>query len=134
MVRQLSSKHSAIPADTANLLKWNPRFAASIEKLQSHGASSFFCERENGPTRNQQLAINGVTLESPCCCPSRAAQVLRFLEHFKVTDDDIAYLREQLPDCEEGFWDWFQNELDVGQLRVCARPAGGVEMYRSSFL
>ena len=47
-------------------------------------------------------------------------QVLRFLAHFKVTDEDIAYLKTQMPHCDPRFWDWLQFELDVGQLRVCS--------------
>jgi nicotinic acid phosphoribosyltransferase len=45
-------------------------------------------------------------------------QVLRFLESFRVTDDDISYLKTVMPHCEGGFWDWMRNELDVRNLKV----------------
>jgi nicotinate phosphoribosyltransferase len=50
-------------------------------------------------------------------------EVLRFVQTFKVTDSDIAYLRTLIPSAEEGFWAWL-GALDCSKVKLYAVAEG----------
>ena len=52
-------------------------------------------------------------------------ECIRYLESFKVTDTDIAYLRTLLPRAEPGFFDWLR-QLDASDVTVHAVREGTV--------
>jgi nicotinate phosphoribosyltransferase len=54
---------------------------------------------------------------------------LRLLENFHFTDDHIAYLKEQMPQCERGFFDWLKS-VDCSKMRVYALEEGTISFPR----
>ena len=42
---------------------------------------------------------------------------LRLFENFHFTDDHIAYLKEQMPQCEKGFFDWLKT-VDCSRIKI----------------
>jgi nicotinate phosphoribosyltransferase len=50
---------------------------------------------------------------------------LRLFEHFHFTDDHIAYLRDQMPLCEAGFFDWLKD-VDCSRMKVYALKEGTI--------
>jgi len=58
---------------------------------------------------------------------------LRLFEHFRFTDEHIAYLREQMPQCKKGFFDWLKN-VDCSGMKVHAFKEGTVSFPREPFL
>ncbi|KNC77097.1 nicotinate phosphoribosyltransferase, partial [Sphaeroforma arctica JP610] len=52
-------------------------------------------------------------------------EVLKFLANFKVTDNDIEYLRS-LNLFKEGYLHWLQHELDMGDLKIYSLYEGTV--------
>ncbi len=54
---------------------------------------------------------------------------LRLFENFHFTDDHIAYLREQMPQCEKGFFDWLKS-VDCSKMKVYALKEGTISFPR----
>lgn len=56
-------------------------------------------------------------------------ECLRFLENFRYSESDIAYLRETLPDIEKEFFD-FLSELTTKDVTLYALEEGSVAFPR----
>jgi nicotinic acid phosphoribosyltransferase len=56
---------------------------------------------------------------------------LRLFENFHFSDDHIAYLKEQMPQCENGFFDWLKS-VDCSRMKIYA--FGGVWVSRYSYM
>jgi nicotinate phosphoribosyltransferase len=54
---------------------------------------------------------------------------LRLFEYFHFSDDDIAYLREQMPRAEKGFFDWLKS-VDCSRMKIYALKEGTVSYPR----
>ncbi len=54
---------------------------------------------------------------------------LRLFENFRFTDDHVAYLKEQMPQCEKGFFDWLKN-VDCSRLKMYALKEGTISFPR----
>lgn len=52
-------------------------------------------------------------------------ECLRYVEHFSVTDEDVAYLRTLLPNAEEGFFAWIRS-VNCDEIRIYAVDEGTV--------
>ena len=50
---------------------------------------------------------------------------LRLFENFHFTDDHIAYLKEQMPQCQKGFFDWLKR-VDCSNMKIYALKEGTV--------
>jgi nicotinate phosphoribosyltransferase len=50
---------------------------------------------------------------------------LRLLEHFHFTEDHIAYLAEQMPHAEKGFFDWLKS-VDCSKMKIYALKEGTI--------
>jgi nicotinate phosphoribosyltransferase len=48
---------------------------------------------------------------------------LRLFENFRFTDDHIAYLKEQMPQCEKSFFDWLKS-VDCSKIKIYALKEG----------
>ncbi|MBN2736752.1 MAG: nicotinate phosphoribosyltransferase [Spirochaetales bacterium] len=60
--------------------------------------------------------------------------VLDFLENFRFTDDDIAYIRESLlPQADEGFFKWLK-EVDASVVRLSAMEEGAIVFPREPLI
>lgn len=60
-------------------------------------------------------------------------EVLRHINNFKVTDDQVAYLREQMPSCDDGFFEYLSS-ISGNQLRVYAVAEGTVVFPRTPLI
>jgi len=54
---------------------------------------------------------------------------LRLFENFHFTDDHIAYLKEQMPQCEKGFFNWLKS-VDCSRMKVYALEEGTISFPR----
>jgi len=54
---------------------------------------------------------------------------LRLFENFHFTDDHVAYLREQMPQCEKGFFDWLKS-VDCSNMKIYALKEGTISFPR----
>jgi nicotinate phosphoribosyltransferase len=54
---------------------------------------------------------------------------LRLFENFCFSDDHIAYLKEQMPQCERGFFDWLKN-MDCSKMKIYALQEGTISFPR----
>jgi nicotinate phosphoribosyltransferase len=54
---------------------------------------------------------------------------LRLFETFRFTDDHIAYLKEQMPQCEKGFFNWLKG-VDCSRMRIYAFKEGTISFPR----
>jgi nicotinate phosphoribosyltransferase len=54
---------------------------------------------------------------------------LRLFENFHFTKDHIAYLEEQMPQCEKGFFDWLKS-VDCSKMKVYALKEGTISFPR----
>eukprot|EP00638_Chattonella_subsalsa_P009337 CAMPEP_0117736188 /NCGR_PEP_ID=MMETSP0947-20121206/1778_1 /TAXON_ID=44440 /ORGANISM="Chattonella subsalsa, Strain CCMP2191" /LENGTH=581 /DNA_ID=CAMNT_0005551425 /DNA_START=77 /DNA_END=1822 /DNA_ORIENTATION=- len=59
------------------------------------------------------------------CIFAGLTEVLKFVGNFKITDSQLQYLREQLKDCEEEFFDYLAN-LDCSEVQIHALKEGTV--------
>ena len=50
-------------------------------------------------------------------------------ENFRFTDDHIAYLKEQMPQCEKGFFDWLKS-VDCSKMKIYALKEGTISYPR----
>jgi nicotinate phosphoribosyltransferase len=54
---------------------------------------------------------------------------LRLFENFHFSDDHIAYLKQQMPQCESGFFDWLKS-VDCSRMKVYALKEGTISFPR----
>src|SRR4030067_860209 len=54
---------------------------------------------------------------------------LRLFENFHFTDDHIAYLKEQMPQCEKDFFDWLKS-VDCSKMKIYALKEGTISYPR----
>jgi len=54
---------------------------------------------------------------------------LRLFENFRFTDDHIAYLKEQMQQCEKGFFDWLKS-VDCSRMKIYALKEGTISYPR----
>ena len=54
---------------------------------------------------------------------------LRLFENFRFTDDHIAYLKEQMQQCEKGFFDWLKS-VDCSKIKIYALKEGTISYPR----
>jgi nicotinate phosphoribosyltransferase len=54
---------------------------------------------------------------------------LRLFENFNLTDDHIAYLKEQMPQCDKGFFDWLKG-VDCSKMKIFALKEGTISYPR----
>jgi nicotinate phosphoribosyltransferase len=52
-------------------------------------------------------------------------EVLRYVSTFRFHKDDVEYLRELMPDAEEGFFEWLLS-LDCSKCRIYAQEEGSI--------
>src|SRR4030067_2769993 len=50
---------------------------------------------------------------------------LRLFENFQFSDDHVAYLKQQMPQCEDGFFDWLRS-VDCSGMKIYALKEGTV--------
>jgi nicotinate phosphoribosyltransferase len=50
---------------------------------------------------------------------------LRLFENFHFTNDHIAYLKEQMPQCQKGFFDWLKS-VDCSKMKIYALKEGTI--------
>jgi nicotinate phosphoribosyltransferase len=50
---------------------------------------------------------------------------LRLFENYHFTDEHIAFLKEQMPQCERGFFDWLKN-VDCSEMKIHAFKEGTI--------
>jgi nicotinate phosphoribosyltransferase len=60
-------------------------------------------------------------------------EILRLFENFHFNDDHISYLREQMPRCEKGFFDWLKS-VDCSKMKVYAFKEGTVSFPREPLM
>jgi nicotinate phosphoribosyltransferase len=58
---------------------------------------------------------------------------LRLFENFHFTDDHIAYLKEQMPQCEGGFFDWLKS-VDCSRMKIYAFKEGTISFPREPLM
>ncbi len=58
---------------------------------------------------------------------------LRLFENFHFTDDHISYLKEQMPRCERGFFDWLKN-VDCSKVKIYAFKEGTISFPREPLM
>lgn len=54
---------------------------------------------------------------------------LRLFENFRFTDDHIAYLKDQMQQCEKGFFDWLKS-VDCSKIKIYALKEGTISYPR----
>jgi len=54
---------------------------------------------------------------------------IRLFENFHFADDHIAYLKEQMPQCENGFFDWLKG-VDCSKMKIYALEEGTIAFPR----
>ena len=54
-------------------------------------------------------------------------EVLKFLASYKFADDDVEYLKENMPSCEPAFFEWLK-ELDCSEVQLYAMDSGSVRI------
>jgi nicotinate phosphoribosyltransferase len=59
------------------------------------------------------------------CVLAGTDEVLRFLASYKVSDSDVEYLKEMMPQCDPAFFEWLRA-LDCSRVKVYAMPEGSV--------
>jgi nicotinate phosphoribosyltransferase len=58
---------------------------------------------------------------------------LRLFENFHFTDDHIAYLKDQMPQCERGFFDWLKS-VDCSKMKIHALKEGTISFPREPLM
>ena len=58
---------------------------------------------------------------------------LRLVENFHFSDDHIAYLKEQMPKCEKGFFDWLKS-VDCSKMKIYALKEGTISFPREPLM
>jgi len=58
---------------------------------------------------------------------------LRLFENFHFTDDHISYLKEQMPRCERGFFDWLKS-VDCSKVKIYAFKEGTISFPREPLM
>ena len=58
---------------------------------------------------------------------------LRLFENFHFSDDHIAYLKEQMPQCEKGFFDWLRS-ADCSGMKISAFREGTISFPREPLM
>jgi nicotinate phosphoribosyltransferase len=58
---------------------------------------------------------------------------LRLFENFHFTDDHMAYLKEQMPQCEKGFFDWLKS-VDCSRMKIYAFREGTLSFPREPLM
>jgi nicotinate phosphoribosyltransferase len=58
---------------------------------------------------------------------------LRLFENFHFNDNHIAYLREQMPKCEKGFFDWLKS-VDCSKMKIYAFKEGTISFPREPLM
>jgi nicotinate phosphoribosyltransferase len=58
---------------------------------------------------------------------------LRLFENFHFSDDHIAYLKEQMPQCEKGFFDWLKS-VDCSRMKIYAFKEGTISFPREPLM
>ena len=58
---------------------------------------------------------------------------LRLFENFHFSDDHIAYLKDQMPKCEKGFFDWLRS-VDCSKMTIHAFREGTVSFPREPLM
>jgi nicotinate phosphoribosyltransferase len=58
---------------------------------------------------------------------------LRLFENFHFTDDHVAYLKEQMPQCEKGFFDWLKS-VDCSRMKIYAFREGTLSFPREPLM
>ncbi len=58
---------------------------------------------------------------------------LRLFENFHFTDDHISYLKEQMPRCESGFFDWLKS-VDCSKMKIYAFKEGTISFPREPLM
>jgi nicotinate phosphoribosyltransferase len=58
---------------------------------------------------------------------------LRLFENFHFSDDHIAYLKEQMPQCEKGFFDWLRS-ADCSRMKISAFREGTISFPREPLM
>jgi nicotinate phosphoribosyltransferase len=58
---------------------------------------------------------------------------LRLVENFHFTDDHIAYLKEQMPQCEKGFFEWLKS-VDCSRMKIYALKEGTISFPREPLI
>ena len=58
---------------------------------------------------------------------------LRLFENFHFTNDHIAYLKEQMPQCEKGFFDWLKG-VDCSRMKIYALKEGTISFPREPLM
>jgi len=58
---------------------------------------------------------------------------LRLFENFHFTDDHIAYLKEEMPQCEKGFFDWLKS-VDCSRMKIYAFKEGTLSFPREPLM
>ncbi len=58
---------------------------------------------------------------------------LRLFENFHFNEDHIAYLKDQMPQCEKGFFDWLKS-VDCSRMKIYAFKEGTVSFPREPLM
>jgi nicotinate phosphoribosyltransferase len=58
---------------------------------------------------------------------------LKLFENFHFTDDHIAYLKEQMPQCERSFFDWLKS-VDCSRMKIYAFKEGTISFPREPLM
>ena len=58
---------------------------------------------------------------------------LRLFENFHFSDDHIAYLKEQMPQCEKGFFEWLKS-ADCSRMKIYAFKEGTISFPREPLM
>jgi nicotinate phosphoribosyltransferase len=58
---------------------------------------------------------------------------LRLFENFHFSDDHIGYLKEQMPQCEKGFFDWLKS-VDCSKMKIYAFKEGTISFPREPLM
>ncbi len=58
---------------------------------------------------------------------------LRLFENFHFSDDHLAYLKNQMPQCERGFFDWLKS-VDCSRMKIYAFQEGTVSFPREPLM
>jgi nicotinate phosphoribosyltransferase len=58
---------------------------------------------------------------------------LRLFENYHFSDDHIAYLKEQMPQCEKGFFDWLKS-VDCSRMKIYAFKEGTISFPREPLM
>mmetsp|Transcript_3942 Transcript_3942/g.4550 ORF Transcript_3942/g.4550 Transcript_3942/m.4550 type:complete len:571 (-) Transcript_3942:73-1785(-) len=60
-------------------------------------------------------------------------EVIKFIDSYKIAEDDIDYLKGQMKNCEDGFWDYLRN-LDCSRVTISSMKEGTVAFPREPLI